>query len=99
MDEQQENPASWREGLKEELDEVSEAQVLNKAYLRKKLIFWFIRAVLSVILYIIFWKYEWVRWSLFVTVPVSLASLLLIILGPFLLRRKIRNLEKRIDRL
>ena len=99
MEEHQENPTSWRKGFKEDLHEVSEAEVLSKTYVRKKLLFWFIRAVLSVILYIIFWKYEWVRWSLFLTVPVSLISLLLIVLGPYLLRRKIRKLEKRIDQL
>lgn len=71
--------------------------ILNSEYRKKKLIFWTIRAILSVVLYILFWKYIWVRYTLFITVPLSLFSLYSITLMPYFLNKKIEKTRQKIE--
>jgi len=73
--------------------------VADPSVRRKKLALWFIRTALSVGIYWYFWDYAWVRWTLILTVPMSLLSLLTITLMPFLLQRKIRRLRAAIEQL
>ena len=92
-----ENNETLSESFKRELDQATTSTILDPAYRKKKLILWAIRTTLSVILYVIFWKHNWVKWSLLLTVPLSLFSLFTIIGSPYLLKRKIERTKKKIE--
>lgn len=84
-----ENKETLSEEFKNELDAILNQTTLNPNLRRRKLITWFIRTAISVVLYIIFWKYDWVKWTLILTVPLTMFSLFTIVGLPYLLKRKI----------
>ncbi len=94
---EKENEASINDNFKRELEEVAANSILTPEFRRKKLILWFIRTTISVVLYIIFWKYNWVKWTLLLTVPLSLFSLCTIVVMPYFLKRKIENTKAKIE--
>lgn len=79
--------------FKSELEKASFNEILTSKYRKKKLILWSIRTLIIVILYVVFWKYNWVKWSLIITIPLSLISLLTIIFMPYFLKRKLKVLK------
>lgn len=85
------------ESFKRELDQAKTIKILDPAYRKKKLVYWAIRSTISVVLYVIFWKHNWVKWSLLLTIPLSLFSLFTIIGLPYLLKRKIERTDKKIE--
>jgi hypothetical protein len=85
--------------LEQELAKNNYQAISDPAIRRKKLALWFIRNALSVGIYWYFWDYVWVRWTLVLTVPMSLLSLLTITLMPFLLQRKVQRLRSAIEHL
>ena len=97
---QQPHMSNTRDSLKQsflkELDGISQQTVLNPAYRTRKLMMWVIRTIIAVILYIVFWKYQWVRTTLIVTIPLSLLSLLSIFSWNYLLKRKIKATHEKI---
>lgn len=84
---------SWRPTLREsfdkELEKVRSESVLSPEYRKRKTILWTVRTLLAAVLYFIFWKYEWVRWSLVVYIPLNLFGLLSIYGWNYILKRKI----------
>jgi hypothetical protein len=86
----------FSESLERELADSNYQAIADPAILRKKLALWFIRTAISIGIYWYFWDYTWVRWTLVLTVPLSLLSLSTITLMPFLLRRKVRRLRSAI---
>jgi hypothetical protein len=92
-----ENNETLSENFKRELDQASVNTILDPAYRKRKLILWAIRTTISLILYVIFWKHNWVKWSLLFTIPLSLFSLFTIIGSPYLLNRKIDRTKKKIE--
>jgi hypothetical protein len=56
-----ENNETIGDSLKRELDAISTNTILNPEFRKKKLILWAIRTSVSVVLYIIFWKYDWIK--------------------------------------
>lgn len=91
------NSDSLSKSLQSELESIAGDTVLSPTYRKRKLILWVIRATISAALYVIFWKHEWVRWTLLVTAPLSFISLLMILLGPYLLKRKIAKTRSKIE--
>ncbi len=91
------NNETLSESFKKDLDAASTNTILDPAYRKKKLILWTVRTTISVVLYVIFWKYNWVKWSLLLTIPLSLFSLFTIIVSPYLLKRKIEQTRNKID--
>ncbi|MBK7681876.1 MAG: hypothetical protein IPJ26_05065 [Bacteroidetes bacterium] len=92
-----ENNETLSESFKRELDHAKISTTLDPAYRKKKLVLWAIRTTISVILYVIFWKHNWVKWSLLLTIPLSLFSLFTIIGSPYLLKIKIERTKKKIE--
>lgn len=90
---------SLSDKLKNELEAISSQTIFNPAYKKKKLLLWSIRTILTVVLYIIFWKYSWVRWSLVVLIPLSAFNLFMIFAYPYIFKRKIEKVKQRIDAL
>ena len=87
----------YKKNLIEEIEEFSNQQRLTSAYRRKKLIIWTVRTVLSVILYVVFWKYEWVRWTLILYVPLALFNLVMILGFNYILDKKLNKIRSRLD--
>jgi len=86
------------EGFKRELEQASTNTILDPEYKKKKLALWAIRNAFSVVFYIVFWKYSsWLRGSLYLTLPLSLLSLLAILAMPYFLKRKIASAKLRIQ--
>lgn len=79
--------------FEQELAQSDYHAIADSGVRRKKLILWIIRTAISVGIYWYFWDYIWVRWTLVLTVPLSLLSLATITLMPFLLQRKVRRLR------
>lgn len=86
-----------RESFKRELEQAAKSPILDPAYRKKKLVLWAIRTTISVVLYILFWKHTWVQWSLLLTIPLSLLSLFIITGMPYLLERKMKRINKKIE--
>lgn len=92
-----EDNKTMSENFKNELEAISANNIFIPAYKKKKLILWFIRNTISVILYIIFGEYKWVQWSLWVTIPLSLFSLITITAMPYFLKIKTEKTNKKIN--
>ena len=85
--------------LETEWQQLAHDPVLSPAYQKKKLLFWLIRNSLTAVLCYVFWEKTWVKWVLWIGIPLSLINLLLILLGPYLLRKKMQAVHKRIKAL
>ena len=71
----------------ESADLTYEALIFQKA-LRKRWIKSIIRWILTIILYIVFWDKEWVRWSLWIILPLALINLSFMLVTPRLFKGK-----------
>ena len=87
----------FREKFERELEKVRGETLFSRAYQRKKLIFWGIRTLLIVILYVVLWRYQWIRWSLIAYIPLNLYGLFSIYGWPFLISRKINKTQEKIE--
>lgn len=88
---------NYRKNLLKETDDLSSHQRLSTAYKKRKLIIWTIRTGLSVVLYVIFWKYEWVRWTLILYVPLALFNLVMILGFNYMLDKKAKKIRSRLN--
>lgn len=91
------------EDLKKQFDnELTRAQngiVLSREYKRKKLIMYAIRTIIAIVLFYIFWEHQWVKWMLYVYIPVNLIFLVSIFVVPSFLKRKIDETQDKIEEL
>lgn len=92
-----ENKETITDSFKRELEAVSTDKVLDPAYRKRKLGLWIVRATIAIVLYIIFWKYDWVKWTLLLTIPASLFSLFTIVVYPYLIEKKIEKVRRKIE--
>lgn len=90
------NPA---EELSKELNEIKSDNLFSTAYRKKKLVIWTVRTLLAVVLYVVFWKHEWVRWSLFLYVPLNAFGLLSIFGTSYFLNKKMERTSRKIEEL
>ncbi|WP_405563825.1 hypothetical protein [Polaribacter sp. Asnod6-C07] len=84
---------NYRNEIKKELEEVEENEIFSKQFKRKKTIIWFVRTIFATVLYYYFWEYNWVKWSLFLYVPLNLFGLFLIYGSSYFLKRKAEKLK------
>ena len=87
----------YKVDLKQEIDDFSKEHRLSSSYRKRKLIAWCVRTILSVILYVIFWKYEWVKWTLVLYIPLTLFNLVMIFWFNRIVDKKANELRSRID--
>ena len=85
-----------KEGLEQELKNLETAEILSPSYRKKKLIAYAIRTSIMIGLYIFFWEYIWLRWTLLFYVPLNLLGLGLILVPPYFLKKKIATIEDKI---
>lgn len=91
-------PISQNDITRQKLERLQIMHATMQPSLRSRWIRLIIRETITVALYIIFWKYEWVRWSLWVVVPLILLNLGLLCLLTWGLPRKIKLLQNSLDR-
>jgi len=91
-----EEEEKFSEKVKRELEILSGNPLLSKEFRQKKLLLWLVRTFITTILYVLFWDYSWVRWSLVLTVPLNLFSLVTIVGAGYFLKRKIDNLKNKL---
>ena len=87
----------YKNRLRQEIEDLSQKERLSADYRKKKLIIWFVRTILSVILYILFWKYEWVRWTLVLYIPLSLFNLVMLLQYNKMLDKKLDKIRSQIN--
>jgi len=87
----------YKKDLLKEIDDFSDQHRLTSEYRKRKLIMWIVRTGLSVVLYVIFWKYEWIRWTLIAYVPLSLFNLIMILGFNNILDKRVSKIRSRID--
>ena len=80
--------SNFNEYLKTESPDLDIEAVLFQKALRKKWIKSIIRWILTIILYIVFWDKEWVRWSLWIVLPMALINLGYMLLMPHFFQQK-----------
>ncbi|MEZ4886318.1 MAG: hypothetical protein R3E32_16400 [Chitinophagales bacterium] len=85
------------DSLKRELKEMEASEILSPAYRRKKLIAYAVRTAIMVALYILFWQYVWLRWTLLVYVPLNLVGLVLILGAERFVRKKMEQTRQQIE--
>lgn len=86
--------SSLKSQFDKELSSVPNNVVFSAEYRRKKATLHLIRTAIAAILYLIFWKYSWVRWSLVLYVPLNVFALLSIFGWNYFLKRKIQKNKK-----
>jgi membrane protein YdbS with pleckstrin-like domain len=89
--------------MKEEFDKEMSAfekdNVLDPAYMRKKLLVYAIRTAIAIGIIWYFWDREWMKWVLWIYVPLNLLGLATIFLTPYILKRKIQRTREKMDTL
>ncbi|MBL7787872.1 MAG: hypothetical protein JNM36_18335 [Chitinophagales bacterium] len=87
------------DSLQREPEQIKQTSVLSPAYQRRKLTYWLVRNTLLAGVYYYFWDYYWMRMTLWITVPLAIGSLGLILLVPYFLRRKTQKVQETIDQI
>ena len=86
-------------GLQKELDEISKGALLSPEIIRKKLIMWVIRNAISVFLIWYFWDHWFMKYALWIIIPLSLFSLISIVGFNYFVKRKIAKSQGAVDEL
>jgi hypothetical protein len=85
------------EDLKNEMEELSKNPILSKAYRNKKLLLYAIRTIIAIIIIYFLWDYSWVKWVLYIYIPLNLISLLSILGWNIFLNKRIKKSQQCID--
>ncbi|MEP5341582.1 MAG: hypothetical protein ABJL44_03285 [Algibacter sp.] len=93
--EQDEN--NLKDSFEKEIEKIKVETILSPEYRRKKTIIWGIRTVISIILFMFFWKHNWVRWLLIAYIPLNFFNLISIYKGNAILNKKIAKTQSKID--
>lgn len=86
-----------REEFEKEVEQLQNEGVLSPEYRRRKLIMYAVRTTIAIILYVVFWKHQWVRWSLWAYVPLNLLGLFAIVGSAYFLNKKIERTREKIE--
>jgi len=83
--------------IKKEIAKLEKKDLFSEKFKKKKLLTYTIRTSIAITLYIIFWSYQWIKWSLLIYIPLNLFSLFSIFGWKFLINRKIQRLKNKIN--
>jgi hypothetical protein len=73
------------------LEHIRNNSILSPVYRRKKILQWFLRTAVLTVLYILLWKYSWIKWTLWITVPICVLNIVSIFTWKYLLQQKINK--------
>jgi len=85
------------EDLKNELQKLSEDPGLSKAYRNRKLILYFIRTLIAIVIIYFLWDYEWINWVLYIYIPINLISLISIFGWNIFLNKRIKTTQRKLN--
>lgn len=83
--------------LQKQLEEARGEDFMSPAYRKRKLIMWAIRTVIAIIMYYFLWDVQWVRWTLWLYVPLNLFLPVSLLGGNYFLNKKIEKVSRKID--
>ena len=78
-----------KESFENEIEKIRSDTVLSPEYRRKKVIIWAVRTFLAIVIYVAFWKHNWIRWTLIGYVPLNLLGLASIFGWNYFLNKRI----------
>ena len=67
------------DALKKELQQLSKDPILSKKHRNKKLLVYLVRTLIAVTIIYFLWDYDWVKWVLYIYIPLNLISLISIL--------------------
>ncbi len=73
------------------LEHIRNNSILSPVYRRKKILLWLVRTAALAILYVLLWRYSWIKWTLWITIPVCILNITSIFTWKYLLQRKINK--------
>jgi hypothetical protein len=85
------------EDLKNEMQALSDNPLLSKKFRSKKLVLYAIRTVIAIVIIYFLWDYDWVKWVLYIYIPLNLISLASILGWNIFLNKRIKKSQERID--
>jgi len=88
-----------KRSLEKKLEEARGEDFMSPAYRKKKLIMWAIRTVIAVVIYYLLWDVKWVRWSLWLYVPLNLFLPISLLGGNYFLNKKLNRVSKMVEEL
>jgi len=88
-----------KKALQKELEEARGQDFMSPAYRKKKLAMWAIRTALAVVMYYFLWDVKWVRWSLWLYVPLNLFLPISLLGGNYFLNKKLEKVDRMVEEL
>ncbi len=87
------------EDLKKELEQLSQNPILSKDFRRKKFIIYLTRTLIAAVIIYFLWDYEWVKWVLYLYIPLNLLSLVSIFGWNSFLNKRIKKSQEQLDKI
>ena len=81
--------------FEKEVDAMKDNPIFSYEYRKRKFIFYQIRTLITVGVYYFLWEYSWVKWTLVISIPLNLFSLLSIFGWNYFLKRKIERIRNK----
>lgn len=88
-----------KEQFEQELKKVEAKTILSPEYKKKKLLVYCIRTIIAVVIFYFLWDHEWIKWALWLYIPLNLFSLLSIFGWNYLLNKKLDKARAKISEL
>ncbi len=85
------------EDLRKELQQLSKDPILSKKYRNKKLFSYLIRTLIAVVIIYFLWDYKWIKWVLYIYIPINLISLISIFGWNIFLNKRIEKSQLKIE--
>ncbi len=85
------------DALKKELQQLSKDPILSKKHRNRKLLIYLVRTLIAVTIIYFLWDYDWVKWVLYIYIPLNLISLISILGWNYFLNRRLAKTQKQID--
>jgi len=91
------NENNVTQDLQNELTEIRQEAMMSDAQRKKKLMMWGVRNLLSAGLVWYFWEATWMKYALWIIIPLSFLSLRIILLYIQLASRRLEKAQGKID--
>jgi hypothetical protein len=83
-----------KQQFEEEMAKAASNPIFSPADQRKKFVIYMVRTAIAAGLIVYFWEYQWVRWALYIYIPLNLISLGSIFIWPYFLKKKIERTKR-----
>ncbi|WP_196888140.1 hypothetical protein [Aureivirga sp. CE67] len=88
---------SYKEEIQQGFEDASLDEKFTPEFRKKKLIIWFVRGIISVIVYYFIWDYSWTKWLLMVHIPLAAINLFMILFLHKIMKNKLEKVKSRLD--